>query len=262
MVANPKYYYKCPNSEQRHTVAYIWTELRITTEQCVSNKEFRINVHPSIFLNKSRYEIIHSALTVCQNSDYNTAAVGSNTMHLFRFMLMYLLYPEEFYRITQLKILSPVRWKHLPLLRTCFYHVVIVNEELAHDLAGQITSIEKMKTTITKTQPSRSNRNGFSLNAEFNYPKTPGYPECLVLKNEGNQIFHKLKVFTSYEVSSCHSIETIQVSTASGSFLKCFEVNKFYMFSLIFCSPNVKNKGLMRLVVQSMLSIYIQQVMA
>lgn len=100
MVANPKYYYNCPNSEQRHTVAYIWTELRITTEQCVSNKEFRINVHPSIFLNKSRYEIIHSALTVCQNSDYNTAAVGSNTMHLFRFMLMYLLYPEEFYRIT------------------------------------------------------------------------------------------------------------------------------------------------------------------
>lgn len=145
-------------------------------------------------------------------------------------------------------MLSPARQKHLPLLRTCFHHVLIVNEELPHDLAGQISSIEKMKTTTAKTQPSRSNRNCFSLNADFHYPKTLGYPESLVLKNEEKQILYKLKMLISYEVSPCHSTETVQVSTTSGSFLKCLEMNKCYMFSLIFCSPNVKNKGLMRLV--------------
>jgi len=38
----------------------------------------------------------------------------------------------------------------------------MVSEELLHDLASQISSIEEMKTTTAKTQPSRSNRNCFS----------------------------------------------------------------------------------------------------
>lgn len=88
-------------------------------------------------------------------------------------------------------MLCPVRKNHLPLLRTCFYHVVLVNEELPHDLARQISSTEKMKTTTTKTQPSRSNRNCFSLNAEFHYPKPQAYPEPLVLKNKEKQMMNK-----------------------------------------------------------------------
>lgn len=114
---------------------------------------------------------------------------------------------------------------HLSLLRTCFYHVVLVNEELPHDLARQISSTEKMKTTTTKTQPSRSNRNCFSLNAEFHYPKPQAYPESLVLKKK-RKTNDEQKMFIFYTDSPCHSIETIQVSTASGYFLECLEVNK------------------------------------
>lgn len=49
-------------------------------------------------------------------------------------------------------------------------------------LVGRMSSME-MKTTTAKTQPSESNRDGFSPNAEFHYPKTLSYPELLLLKN-------------------------------------------------------------------------------